>query len=131
MLAREPKAKGFFSWLTLDRALALLPIFLIFLIAAAAFMLQSKTAMPICLLKRLTGIPCVFCGSTRAFGSLFELRLGQALAFNPLMAGVALLSPLLWLGRTRQIIRGWGKWQSATLLILAALNWAYLLVFLR
>ncbi len=43
-----------------------------------------------CAFKAVTGIPCMTCGTTRAFGRLFALDLRGALLMNPLAALFAL-----------------------------------------
>lgn len=54
----------------------------------------------LCLIKRLTNIPCPACGSTRAVVSLTKGNFAEALYTNPLgfvVAAIMLLLPL-WIG---------------------------------
>ena len=91
-----------------------------------------------CAFKAVTGLPCMSCGTTRAFARLYSLDLPGAVAMNPLSAAVALaLVPwgmadfaLLAKGRAvalevsprlAPVVR-----VSAVALVFA--NWAYLIV---
>jgi hypothetical protein len=56
------------------------------LIAASPFAARLAAAMPLCLFKSLTGIPCLSCGAGRAALALARLDLAEALAWNPLAA---------------------------------------------
>ena len=59
-----------------------------------------------CPLRAITGVPCPFCGMTRAVVSAIHGHLGPSLAFNPggivvlLLAVVAIVRPS-WLARLR------------------------------
>jgi len=94
--------------------------------------------MPPCLFHYFTGIPCAGCGSTRAASALMQLRIAEALAWNPLttvaMIGVALYCawtvaghilrlPLPHLEITADDLR----WGVALAGFLLAANWAYLI----
>jgi uncharacterized membrane protein YhhN len=97
--------------------------------------------IPLCTFRALTGIPCMSCGATRAFGRLARLDPAGALAFHPL-ATVAALGVVVWglldvaLSLRRRSLRlectrrEWTYiiWSGALLLIA---NWAYLVVALR
>ncbi|MDX2018160.1 MAG: DUF2752 domain-containing protein [Planctomycetota bacterium] len=85
-----------------------------------------------CLLRRATGLPCPTCGSTRAILALTRLDPAEALRLNPLVAALALLTPMLialWVVFTRAK-RPQLSATAITLAIVAALgaNWAYLLL---
>jgi len=107
--------------------------------AAVAARLATAWSLPLpfCLLRKLTGVPCPACGSTRSLLAWTHFDPVNAFRFNPLFAlacvlGVAwLLLRMgdLWLGR------GWadslravsGKVPVRKVLgVLAALNWVYL-----
>ncbi|MEQ2007370.1 MAG: DUF2752 domain-containing protein [Limisphaerales bacterium] len=97
--------------------------------------------LPGCLLREMTGVPCPFCGSTRAFGALASLDFAQALRWNPLVsAGACVMFVLLLVA----LARGRGgaglpervgsafasaprRWLLAAAL---ALNWLYLFLHL-
>lgn len=70
------------------------------LIVASAFLAACLAAlglppMPPCAFKLLTGMPCAFCGSTRAALALAQLDFAAALRFNPLTT-LALLGAFAW-----------------------------------
>ena len=95
--------------------------------------------LPGCPFREWTGVPCPFCGSTRAFAALAELNFIGAFRLNPLVSFATLV------GGT---VRGWGllrggnamtrlmastqtrrqwKWLLAGALLL---NWIYLALHL-
>ncbi|HXV75890.1 MAG TPA: DUF2752 domain-containing protein [Candidatus Polarisedimenticolaceae bacterium] len=49
------------------------------------------TVVPACPLRTLAGVACPTCGSTRAILALGDGRLGEALAWNPLVTSAACL----------------------------------------
>jgi len=92
---------------------------------------------PMCALRLLTGIPCPFCGGTRALQAAARFDWWQALALNPLAfllgAGVALWF-LAWaadrLFQTGLLARltSWRKavFRLRLLVVVLVLNWVYL-----
>lgn len=48
--------------------------------------------LPGCGFKRLTGCPCPGCGGTRSLAALAHFEVGEALAWNPLVAAIAVLA---------------------------------------
>ncbi len=104
---------------------------------AARFMPSDLNIIPACLFQRLTGMPCMFCGYTRAFQAIARLRFAHALRDNPaaLILFAIMLAVLTWnlAGLiSKRIIRrgtllrtgnpklvGWG------LLAIFLLNWMY------
>ena len=104
---------------------------------AARFMPPGLNIIPACLFQRITGMPCMFCGYTRAFQAIAHLRFAHALRDNPaaLILFTAMLAVLVWnlAGlASKRIIRpgpllragnpklvGWG------LAAIFLLNWAY------
>ena len=96
-----------------------------------------QIALPQCTFKMLTGLPCAFCGSTRALRALGHFHFGQAFWFNPLAttgvfgallcAGLATFAP----GRFDRIAFRVKRWPLLPLgLGLVALNWLFVLKFL-
>ena len=51
----------------------------------------DRVPLTFCVVKGLSGLPCPTCGSTRAFGRLFELDIAGALAMNPFTTLVAVV----------------------------------------
>ncbi len=97
--------------------------------------------VPPCGLRTLTGIPCPFCGSTRALIAWSHWHVAEAIQWSPLVAlgGVAVCG---WLGLraldwwrgtewTSQVIQRLGKRPWPAVLLCAVLaNWLYLMLFL-
>jgi hypothetical protein len=119
------------------------PLGLIFgaigLLAAVAVGLLHVDRVPLtfCVVKGLSGLPCPTCGSTRAFGRLFELDIAGALAMNPfttlvvvLIAGWA-VADLVLLPRRRALRVAFSPSLGRALRIGAFVaffaNWLYLL----
>lgn len=97
------------------------------LIVGARFALRHGLAWP-CLFLNLTGLPCLFCGSTRALAALAQWDLLGALRLNPLVllgGAILLASPYFWGRLQRMPPAGW-----AAAAFLAGLNWLYLCLFL-
>ena len=110
------------------------------IVIAAAVGLLHLDRLPVafCAFKAVTGVPCMGCGTTRAFARLYSLDLPGAISMNPLSAAVALalvpwgMADLALLPKGRAvalevsprlapIVR-----VSAVALVFA--NWAYLIV---
>lgn len=99
--------------------------------------MRWQLPLPFCLLRKLTGIPCPFCGSTRSLAAWATLDVEQAFRFNPLffVLCVALLAwSSLWiaekvfqqrfLDRLQIRLRSWPWWRIGIVLLM--LNWLYL-----
>lgn len=90
-----------------------------------------------CPFHRVTGLPCVACGGTRATVAFVHGHLEEALALNPLVAlGLgAFLAYCLYAGVA--LVVGWrfrgqglgryGGWIRAGIAFALSLNWAYLI----
>src|SRR3954468_12770357 len=119
------------------------PLGLVFLACAAIIAigvgLLHLDHMPVafCAFKAVTGLPCLTCGTTRAFARLFRLDLPGALAMNPMMASVAVamvpwgMADLAFLRSGRavalEVSPRWAPFVRTAALSLAAVNWAYLI----
>ncbi len=87
-------------------------LLLLGLAAGAALLLafdpQSASGYPPCMFRRLTGLYCPGCGSTRGLARLLRLDLAGAWSFNPMLVlagpylGYHLLAFLAW---------GYGGWR--------------------
>jgi hypothetical protein len=91
----------------------------------------------VCLFRRLTGWPCLTCGSTRAVAALAAGHVREALALQPLAVvggaaaalAFAAYTWCLFVARRALSVRvgaRTGLALAAALALLAALNWAYL-----
>ena len=108
-----------------------------FLALAANLAMRWQLPMPFCALRKLTGIPCPACGSTRSLLAWTHLDPVAAFLFNPLFflacAGVALWT-IAWLCERiiRQPLLSSGAKAMSRFpvlriaVILAVANWIYL-----
>lgn len=106
-------------------------------LVATALYLEQRTGVEVslCLFRRITGFPCLTCGSTRAVLSLGAGDLAQALAHNPLVLlvlALVALSLILRLALGREIhlappplLR---RLAWVLVFVVALANWAYLIV---
>lgn len=108
-------------------------------VGTAALLDYWGVLIPLCGLRLLTGLPCPLCGGTRSLAAVAHLDWWAALTLNPLvcLAGVGLAfwslargldrarhpDPTGVIPRTRL-----GRKAAWVILVLTALNWAYLLV---
>ena len=109
----------------------------LWLVLAGSIELLGRRAGPkpvICPLKRLTGLPCPTCGTTRSALSLMMGEVSDAVCYNPLMfaTGLMVLAVLLVRaasGRHVRIHVSRGErltgWVAVGLLVTA--NWAYVI----
>lgn len=90
-----------------------------------------------CTFRRLTGIPCPTCGTTRAALALLDFDIGAAFAVNPLatFAGVVFIVGG-WVASAWVVLRGptpvanlrWSpRWTAATVGVIL-INWVYLII---
>ena len=95
---------------------------------------QGRTAPPLCILKRLTGVPCPTCGTTRMFLAAGRGDWSAAIAANPLVSLVTVVAAALLLLRIafrRRVV--WinsptDRRLCTVAIVLAVLvNWLYLL----
>ena len=97
----------------------------------------DRVPLTFCVVKGLSGLPCPTCGSTRAFGRLFELDIAGALGMNPFTTLVAMvivgwaLADLVLLPRRRALRVGLspaaGRAFRIAILVAFLANWIYLL----
>lgn len=108
-------------------------------IAAVVGLLHlDRLPVTFCAFKAVTGLPCLTCGTTRAFARLFTLDLTGAVTMNPLAAAVALalipwgLVDLVLLPRGRalalEISPAFAPFVRVAAVMLVVANWAYLIV---
>jgi len=124
--ARERRA---LAWLWLIAALSA--------IALRPFWLALAGTAPVCAWHRLTGLPCLTCGGTRAAVAFLHGELPTAFAWNPLvtLAGLLFLvgglAAPLWARRGGPLPRIPNplprSWRLAVLALVGA-NWLYLVL---
>jgi hypothetical protein len=68
---------------------------LLLAILAAAFAAKLNVLLPACGMRRVTGLPCPLCGSTRAFLAFSRLDFVPAFLCNPLVF-VVCFGVLIW-----------------------------------
>ena len=96
----------------------------------------DRLGFSVCAFKRLTGLPCATCGSTRALAYLAHLDVGGAFSMNPLAVLLVVLVAawcfadviLLLRGRVLSLDLSAGELRLVQISLLVALagNWAYL-----
>ena len=115
---------------------------LLLVLAGARLSLAWPLPLPFCLLKRLTGIPCPFCGTTRCLQACSQLDFAAALQWNPLAFVACVGIPAwfavwsvdrLWNRRWLALLRRALQNRAVKLGLIAAvfLNWVYLWHALR
>jgi len=62
------------------------------LLCGGGLLVLHGLGVQVCLLKKLTGVPCFFCGSTRAAMALLRGGVSEAIHIQPLMAPLMLLA---------------------------------------
>ena len=109
--------------------------FLLGLMVVARVAMHFQLPLPGCPLRELSGVPCPFCGSTRAFAALAGFDLLAAVKLNPLVTLAALVAGVAWtvsaMGRTEMVARVRHRLQRSAvskwvLALMLALNWFYL-----
>ncbi|MCC6951448.1 MAG: DUF2752 domain-containing protein [Phycisphaerales bacterium] len=102
-------------------------------IVVFAYVLSQRTGadLPLCTLRRTTGVPCPTCGGTRATMSLFSGHPARALAFNPVVTVFVIVAPLWWLSRLLKPPPPWSpsrrRVASVIAWVLVLGNWAYVI----
>jgi len=119
-----------------DHAFAGVVFFCWGLLVVAAWVFSQRTgiAVPLCTLRRVTGLPCPTCGGTRATMSLVQGHLLDAMTLNPGVTILLLLTPL-WIAwrwpRAGKRTQPWTPRRRAVMAVIAwvvlASNWAYVL----
>ena len=112
-------------------------IFLACVLAAIAIALTLgalQITLPACSLKRMTGIPCAFCGGTRCLQAIGHFHFAEAFWLNPLVTIAALAAApvamiaLLFPKRFDSILKKIPLIPIA--LTSVALNWIFVIRFL-
>ncbi len=106
-----------------------LGLVLILCVVGAVAFAAHEAGIVTCLFRRLTGLPCPCCGTTRACLAILRGEVVEALKYNPLAVVIIFLGPFaLWLMTLRKV---WHRMVVVTMTVLAwiavLLNWAYLL----
>jgi len=104
---------------------------------------RPDNGLELCFTKRLTGIPCPSCGSTRSVIALTEGDITAPFRLNPLgyvIAFFLVVTPFWILAdlirnadslfnvyqKTEQLIRR--RWIAVTLIVLLAMNWIWTII---
>ena len=83
----------------------------------------------LCLFHRVIGLPCPFCGGTRAVVFLLKGELTYSLAYNPLVFMVSLIAPFYLLLRPLAISsHKVQEWRNRAIFAAVMANWFYLIV---
>ena len=98
--------------------------------AAAVALVAHCFGWVLCPLKRLTGIPCPACGTTRACLLLLRGEVRAAFATQPFALTALLLAPAAFFPRVRALAAALWKRPSAKALCLFLLlaDWLYVLL---
>jgi hypothetical protein len=89
-----------------------------------------------CAFRKLTGVPCPTCGTTRTALAMLDFDLASAFQFNPLAAlvGAAFIvggaGALVWLicrWPMPSLGLEWNRWWAAVIVGIVAVNWMYLI----
>lgn len=112
-------------------------ILVIFLALHLGLHLFARPVAGFCLFRTLTGINCPTCGSSRAFLTLLQGRIGQAFLYNPLilvLVSVVLAHQSLALVFKRRFTLRLAPrvriFMTLGLLLLFFINWLYLILLL-
>ncbi|HET6427044.1 MAG TPA: DUF2752 domain-containing protein [Phycisphaerae bacterium] len=109
-------------------------------LVALAMMLGQRAGAdpPLCLMKRLTGVPCPTCGATRGGLALLRGRAVRAWLFNPLLftlAGLWAAATLLRVLTARKLTFSLTRPERilvwSVLAALFAANWAYVIAYVH
>jgi hypothetical protein len=110
---------------------------LLLLVAAARLSTDWNLPLPFCALKKFTGIPCPFCGSTRCLQAFSSFDIASAVRWNPLTflacLGIA-IGFVVWISDRLFDQRWWPIVRRAlavpalkpVLVAAVLLNWIYL-----
>jgi hypothetical protein len=103
--------------------------------AAAPFARVFAAALPGCLFRAVTGIPCPTCGGTHALLALVRFDVPAALAWNPLVTLGVLVFVFGGLIALARALGGRGipdgappRWAGGAAALAFAANWAFVIV---
>lgn len=97
---------------------------------------QRGQPLTLCLFKRVTGLPCPSCGTTRAAEHLARGHVAQAVATQPFMVGAGVLFVLMTLlrvGFSRRLqmetSRRARRAVGALIAVAFVVNWVYVILY--
>lgn len=106
-------------------------------VTGGALLHLDRLPVTVCMFKRITGVPCATCGSTRAMVRLVHLDLAGALAMNPLAVAAAALAALWCVADLLLLTRGRAlavdltpresRLVQAGVVAALLINWAYVI----
>jgi hypothetical protein len=105
-------------------------------LAVSPFAPRVAAGLPPCFFHRVTGLPCLTCGGTRAAFALLAGDLGGAFHANPLVAAALLLFVGGGLAAGALALAGRGvrepsrlpDWVRVAVVLVVAANWIWLIV---
>ena len=77
--------------------------FVLFTIGGISFLVSQFTDKSLCIFYNVTGVPCISCGLTRAFKSLFKLDIYGAFFYHPLFFLIPIIPFLLLRAKNENI----------------------------
>lgn len=111
--------------------------FVVLAIIVAALSNYFKIAFPKCTFKTLTGLPCAFCGGTRALRAIGHFKFVEAFWLNPLVTIAAFAAAACAIGsfvvpvKFERLVARAKNWPLLAISLVAiALNWLFVLKFL-
>jgi len=110
-------------------------------VIVAGFVAHYFHDLPSCPFKVITGYPCLTCGGTRCLASISQFSLWEAFKYNPFIwltvLGMIAFSLLVLIGRfsRRQLIISLTEREKkvvrVAIVVSMAVNWIYLIIFLK
>lgn len=104
---------------------------LVLIVATQLVESQTGTSVPVCLLRRTTGVPCPTCGSTRAARAALDGAFLDAFLFNPLVVtGGLVIGGLLGLRLVTGYRLVWpeARWVGVVVGVIAVVaNWVWVI----
>lgn len=109
------------------------------LLLAILYLLLNNLISVECIFKKISGIPCVGCGTTRALTSLVKGDIGNALYYNPVAILLAVLFGIMFIICVKDVLfssstadkvlhRRLTKIEYALIILVFLANWLFNIV---